>query len=143
MEYPQFGLTGQVALVTAAARGLGRAISLALAHAGADVALGLRDINADSGLAAEIRNMGRKALALQMDMRNMQQISSAVDQVAKEFGRIDILVNNPESPLRIDREWRRWTAARSPDLARLSCRHYRRFAVVGRPAIPMRQAGFA
>ena len=94
MEYPQFGLTGQVALVTAAARGLGRAISLALAHAGADVALGLRDINADSGLAAEIRKIGRKALALQMDMRNMQQISSAVDQAAKEFGRIDILVNN-------------------------------------------------
>ena len=94
MEYPQFGLTGQVALVTAAARGLGRAISLALAHAGADVALGLRDINADSGLAAEIRKIGRKALALQMDMRNMQQISSAVDHAAKEFGRIDILVNN-------------------------------------------------
>ncbi len=94
MEYPEFGLSGQVALVTGAARGLGRAISLALAHAGADVALGLRDINADSGLAAEIRKLGRKALALQMDMRKMDQISSAVDQAAKEFGRIDILVNN-------------------------------------------------
>src|SRR5271155_4941465 len=94
MEYPQFGLHGQVALVTGAARGLGRAISLALAHAGADVALGLRDINADSGLAAEIRNLGRQALPLQMDMRSMPQISLAVDQAAKEFGRIDILVNN-------------------------------------------------
>ncbi len=94
MEYPAFGLSGQVAFVTGAARGLGRAISLALAHAGADVALGLRDINADSGLAAEIRKLGRKALPLQMDMRSMAQISSAVDQTAKEFGRIDILVNN-------------------------------------------------
>jgi NAD(P)-dependent dehydrogenase (short-subunit alcohol dehydrogenase family) len=94
MEYPEFGLIGQVALVTGAARGLGRAISLALAHSGADVALGLRDIHADSGLAAEIRKLGRKALPLQMDMRKMDQISSAVGQAANHFGRIDILVNN-------------------------------------------------
>jgi len=94
MEYPQFGLSGRVALVTGAARGLGRAISLALAHAGADVALGLRDQQADSGLADEIRKMGRKALPLQMDMRKMEQISSAVDEAAKHLGRIDILVNN-------------------------------------------------
>jgi NAD(P)-dependent dehydrogenase (short-subunit alcohol dehydrogenase family) len=94
VDFPQFGLSGQVALVTAAARGLGRAISLALANAGADIALGLRDVNADSGLAAEIRSMGRRALPLQMDMRSMEQISRAVEQTAKEFGRIDILVNN-------------------------------------------------
>ncbi len=94
MEYPQFTLNGQVALVTGAARGLGRAISLALAHAGADVALGLRDVKADAGLAAEILKMGRRALPLQMDMRRMEQIFSAVDETAKEFGRIDILVNN-------------------------------------------------
>src|SRR5258708_6232653 len=94
MEYPQFGLNGRVALVTGAARGLGRAISLALANAGADVALGLRDVQADSGLAVEIRKMGRKALPLQMDMRMMEQISHAVDETAKQFGRIDILVNN-------------------------------------------------
>ncbi len=94
MEYPQFTLSGQVALVTGAARGLGRAISLALAHAGADVALGLRDVNADSGLASEIAEMGRRALPLQMDMRRMEQIFRAVEETAKEFGRIDILVNN-------------------------------------------------
>jgi NAD(P)-dependent dehydrogenase (short-subunit alcohol dehydrogenase family) len=94
MEYPEFGLKGQVALVTGAARGLGRAISLALAHAGADVALGLRDVNADSGIAAEIRKMGRKAFPVQMDVSKMQQISRAVDETVKEFGRIDILVNN-------------------------------------------------
>jgi NAD(P)-dependent dehydrogenase (short-subunit alcohol dehydrogenase family) len=94
MEYPEFGLKGQVALVTGAARGLGRAISLALAHAGADVAVGLRDVNADSGLPAEIRKMGKKALPLQMDMRSMAQIFSAVEQAEKEFGRLDILVNN-------------------------------------------------
>jgi NAD(P)-dependent dehydrogenase (short-subunit alcohol dehydrogenase family) len=94
MEYPRFGLQGQVALVTGAARGLGRAISLALADAGADVALGLRDVKADAGVAAEIRHMGRKALPLQMDVSHMDQIFRAVDDTRKELGRIDILVNN-------------------------------------------------
>jgi len=94
MEYPRFGLNGQVALVTGAARGLGRAISLALAHAGADVALGLRDVNADAGVGEEIRKMGRSVLGLQMDVSKMEQIFRAVDETVKEFGRIDILVNN-------------------------------------------------
>src|SRR5271156_103850 len=94
MEYPRFGLQGQVALVTGAARGLGRAISLALADAGADVALGLRDVKADAGVAAEIRHMGRKALPLQMDVSHMDQIFRAVEDTRKELGRIDILVNN-------------------------------------------------
>jgi len=94
MEFPDFALQGQIALVTGAARGLGRAISLALAHAGADLALGLRDVNADAGLAEEIRKMGRRALPLQMDVSHMGQISRAVEATVKEFGRIDILVNN-------------------------------------------------
>jgi NAD(P)-dependent dehydrogenase (short-subunit alcohol dehydrogenase family) len=108
MEYPRFGLSGQVALVTGAARGLGRAISLALADAGADVALGLRDVNSDSGLAAEIRKLGRKALPLQMDVAHLDQIFRAVDDTVKQFGRIDILVNNagiaPENPAENVRE---------------------------------------
>lgn len=108
MEYPQFGLSGRAALVTGAARGLGRAISLALAHAGADVALGLRDVKADLGLVSEIRTMGRKALPLQMDMRNKEQIFKAAGETAKEFGRIDILVNNagiaPDNPAENVRE---------------------------------------
>ena len=108
MEFPSFDLTGQVALVTGAARGLGRAISLALAHAGADVALGLRDVKADSGLAAEIRAMGRRALPLQMDMTKLEQVRRAVEDAAKEFGRLDILVNNaglgPENPAENVRE---------------------------------------
>src|SRR5208337_2830143 len=108
MEYPRFELTGQVALVTGAARGLGRAISLALAHAGADVALGLRDVKADAGLPAEIQKLGRKALPLQMDMSKMEQIFRAVDEAVSHFGRIDILVNNagiaPENPAEKVRE---------------------------------------
>src|SRR5215472_17379122 len=94
MDFPQFELHGQIGLVTGAARGLGRAISLALAHAGADVAIGLRDIAADSGIAQEITNLGRRVLPLQMDMSQIGQIFSAVDEAEQKFGRIDILVNN-------------------------------------------------
>jgi NAD(P)-dependent dehydrogenase (short-subunit alcohol dehydrogenase family) len=94
MEFPRFELNGQVAMVTGAARGLGRAISLSLAHAGADVALGLRDVKADGNLAKEIEGLGRRALTLQMDMTKIDQIRAAVDQTASHFGRIDILVNN-------------------------------------------------
>lgn len=93
-SFPAFDLTGQIALVTGAARGLGRAISLALAHAGADVALGLRDIHADSGLPAEIQALGRRVLPLQMDVAHLDQIRRAVDDTVAHFGRLDILVNN-------------------------------------------------
>src|SRR5215469_16435295 len=87
MEYPRFDLTSQVALVTGAARGLGRAISLALAHAGADVALGLRDINAAGDVGDEIRAMGRRVLPLQMDMACLDQVRSAVEEAVRHFGR--------------------------------------------------------
>src|SRR5664279_4114880 len=91
---PSFDLKGQVALVTGAARGLGHAISFALAAAGADVALGLRDVNADGGLSAEIRALGRRALPLQMDVMYLDQITRAVDDTVRHLGRLDILVNN-------------------------------------------------
>ena len=92
--FPRFDVQGKIALVTGAARGLGRAISLALAHAGADIALGLRDVNTGDGLAHEIESMGRRALPLQMDMASLDQISSAVTKAEEYFGRLDILVNN-------------------------------------------------
>ena len=93
-DFPSFDLTGKVALVTGAARGLGRAISLALAHAGADVALGFRDGNARAGLPSEITALGRRALPLQMDVNRLDQIFKAVDDTVLHFGRLDILVNN-------------------------------------------------
>jgi NAD(P)-dependent dehydrogenase (short-subunit alcohol dehydrogenase family) len=96
-QFPQFELTGQVALVTGAARGLGRDISLALAHAGADIALGLRDVNTGGELAREIEAMGRRALPLQMDMLRLEQVPRAVNDAVARFGRLDILVNNAGS----------------------------------------------
>lgn len=93
-NFPRFDLGGQVALVTGAARGLGNAIALALAHAGADVVLGLRDKNTGADLVRQIETMNRRALPLQMDVSNMSQIQRAVDDAVAHFGRIDILVNN-------------------------------------------------
>jgi NAD(P)-dependent dehydrogenase (short-subunit alcohol dehydrogenase family) len=93
-SFPRFDLNGQTALVTGAARGLGRAISLALAHAGADVALGLRDAGTGAELAEEIEALGRRALRLQMDVTRLDEIFAAVDEAAEKLGRIDVLVNN-------------------------------------------------
>lgn len=105
---PQFHLSGRVALVTGAARGLGRAISAALAQAGADVALGLRDIKTGVDAAAEIEAAGRKALSLQMDVTRLDQVTRAVEDTVSHFGRLDILVNNagiaPENPAEDYRE---------------------------------------
>src|SRR5438105_15218136 len=93
-DFPRFDLQGQVALVTGAARGLGRAISLALAHAGADVALGFRDAASGGELVREIEGLGRRALPLQMDISSMEQIFSGVDETEARFAKLDILVNN-------------------------------------------------
>lgn len=93
-NFPRFDLRGKTALVTGAARGLGRAISLALAHAGADVALGLRDKNTGRDLVREIEKLGQKALPLQMDVSKLEQISAAVDEAIAHLTKLDILVNN-------------------------------------------------
>src|SRR5256885_15568981 len=91
---PRFDVADQVALVTGAARGLGRAIALALAEAGADVALGLRDVSRDDTLAEEIRALGRRALPLQMDVTRLAEVDAAVTTTVEEFGALDVLVNN-------------------------------------------------
>jgi NAD(P)-dependent dehydrogenase (short-subunit alcohol dehydrogenase family) len=87
-------LTGEVALITGAARGIGRACALALAEAGADIVLGLRDINSDEGLVNEIKGLGRKVLPLQLDISKISEIKSAFEILQREFGRLDVLVNN-------------------------------------------------
>ncbi|MGB8260392.1 MAG: SDR family NAD(P)-dependent oxidoreductase [Terracidiphilus sp.] len=88
-------LAGKTALVTGGARRIGRAIALALAEAGADVALTWRTSEADATkTAAAIEALGRRALTLACDVRSEAEVRSTVAETASRFGRIDILVNN-------------------------------------------------
>ncbi|HOG06639.1 MAG TPA: SDR family NAD(P)-dependent oxidoreductase, partial [Syntrophales bacterium] len=94
MNTSYLSLQGKVAVVTGGSRGIGRAVALALADAGADVVVGSRKLADLEKVAEEIRAMGRKALAVAMHNREVESIKNFVDTVVKEFGRIDILVNN-------------------------------------------------
>lgn len=94
ITYPDYAVKGKVALITGAGRGIGRACALALAKAGADIALGLRDITASEELVAEIRSHGSAVYPVQMGMHDVAQIQAAVTDVHKHYGRIDILINN-------------------------------------------------
>ena len=67
---------------------------MALADAGADIALGLRRDGTANDLIAEIEGMGRRAIGVQMDVGRIDEIAPAVDAVVERFGRLDILVNN-------------------------------------------------
>jgi len=87
-------LRGKVAIVTGAGRGIGRAIALRLAKSGADVAVTDINLTGAEAVAAEIRGMKRRALALQMDVTQKAQVRAVVDRVVAELGRVDILVNN-------------------------------------------------
>jgi NAD(P)-dependent dehydrogenase (short-subunit alcohol dehydrogenase family) len=90
----KFKLKGKVALVTGAGRNLGRAIALSLAEAGANVAVTSRTLSEIKRTEQEIKEKGQKALAISMDVTDLNKVERAVQKVASEFGRIDILVNN-------------------------------------------------
>jgi NAD(P)-dependent dehydrogenase (short-subunit alcohol dehydrogenase family) len=94
----QFRLDGKVALVTGASRGIGRAIALGLAEAGADVALASRTREDLESAAAEIRSLGRRALVLPVDVSDLAQIRGMVGSTVDSFGGIDILVNAAGMP---------------------------------------------
>jgi NAD(P)-dependent dehydrogenase (short-subunit alcohol dehydrogenase family) len=88
-----FDLTGKVAVVTGAGGGLGHPISVALAQCGADVVVDDFDPSHLEGVVRDIEALGRKVLAVSADVTSASSMKDMVDQVMKEFGRIDILVN--------------------------------------------------
>jgi NAD(P)-dependent dehydrogenase (short-subunit alcohol dehydrogenase family) len=88
-------LTDKTVLVTGGSRGNGRAMALALAREGADVAINYRSHEAEALSAVEeIRAMGRRSFAVQADTSNSAQVKAMVGRVMEEFGRIDVLLNN-------------------------------------------------
>ncbi|MGB8524685.1 MAG: 3-oxoacyl-[acyl-carrier-protein] reductase [Candidatus Acidiferrales bacterium] len=89
-----FSLKDKVALVTGASQGIGRATSLALAEAGAKVAIAARNTEKLASLAAEIAVAGGEALAVPMDVADAAQVKTGFQQLLAKFGKLDILVNN-------------------------------------------------
>lgn len=94
MAYPDFSLTGQVALVTGASQGIGFGVAKALAHAGATVAVAARSVADLHRLTEEIRAEGGTAQAFRLDVRDVAHIRATIEAVHAAFGRLDILVNN-------------------------------------------------
>ncbi len=103
MGIPPFPLPGKVAIVTGARRGIGKAIALALAEAGADIAVCDRVIEDGelNAVAEEVKRLGRRSLALQADITQKADVDGLVQRVVDEFGVIDILVNNAAMNIRV------------------------------------------
>jgi 2-dehydro-3-deoxy-D-gluconate 5-dehydrogenase len=96
-DYSSFGLKDKIAIVTGASQGIGKAIALGLAQAGAHLVLakfpGPRNEEI-AAVKAEIEALGRKALIVQTDVSDVAQVRALMDQTVEAFGRIDILINN-------------------------------------------------
>lgn len=97
-------LKDKIALVTGGGRGLGQTLSMAFARAGADVVLTGRSLEPLEKTKAEVEALGRRAMAVSMDIAAVQSVQQGAEQILSQFGRVDILVNNaaiggPSGPL--------------------------------------------
>jgi NAD(P)-dependent dehydrogenase (short-subunit alcohol dehydrogenase family) len=106
-----FDLTGRVAIVTGASRGLGQTFARALARAGADLVITSRTLASLAPFQAEVESLGRRVVPLALDVRSEESISAMTREAATAFPRIDILVNNAGCNVRkpaVDITWDDW-----------------------------------
>ena len=106
-----FDLSGRVAIVTGTSRGLGQHMARALAKVGADLVITSRDSSTLAPFEAEIKAMGRRALTVELDVRDLKSIQNMAAAAEKFYGRLDILVNNAGCNVRkpaLDVSWDDW-----------------------------------
>jgi len=105
---PYFNLTGQVAVVTGASRGLGQYFGRALAKSGADLVITSRRKDDCAAFVKEVESLGRKAIPVELDVRNFDSIVKFAEEAEAAYGKIDILVNNAGCNVRkpaVDISW--------------------------------------
>jgi NAD(P)-dependent dehydrogenase (short-subunit alcohol dehydrogenase family) len=111
MSCPYFDLNGRVALVTGASRGLGQYFGRALARAGADLVITSRRLDALDDFRREVESLGRRAVPVELDVRDPASIQRLAENAERAFGKIDILVNNAGCNVRkpaLDITWDDW-----------------------------------
>jgi len=114
-----FSLLGKTALVTGASRGLGKGFALALARAGADLAITARDPGDLADTVAQIESLGRRAFPIALDVRDKDRIDSAVEAAWSTAGPLDILVNNAGCNIRkpaLEVSWEDWNTVLDTNL---------------------------
>lgn len=119
MSENPFDLSGKVAIVTGGSRGLGQYFGRALARAGADLVITSRKPESLTPFKAEIESLGRKAVALQLDVREYDSIQRMADAACDAYGKIDILVNNAGCNVRkpaLDVTWEDWNTVLDTNL---------------------------
>jgi 2-dehydro-3-deoxy-D-gluconate 5-dehydrogenase len=94
IQFPAMDLKGKIAVVTGSGRGLGRWMALGLAHAGADIVVGEMNLETGAATARDIESMGRRSLLIETDVTRVESIEAMAEAAVREWGRIDILINN-------------------------------------------------
>lgn len=100
MDLKMFDLTGKVAMVTGSTRGLGEVAAMALAKAGADVAICGRNETDLKRVSSAVRNLGRKSEGFFLEVTEREKVNQGVERILSHFGRVDILVNNAGTNIR-------------------------------------------